>query len=412
MGFWGNSFKPVEYEVDGGAYQLQNAAANRAMLQNQMQNQVGMAPSAKAAQMQGVQLGQAQQAAISAGPSQLQVDPTNQAGQQAILQTLQARAMGQGPSVAEQQLRMGQQQSLQAQMAAAASMRGGGNPALAQRQLMSQAADQNQQTNAQAAMMRAQEMTQAGQLAAGAYGQARDQDVGMAQANANLGMQNTQMQNQGAQFNASAQNQFGLQQGQMSLQTSQQNAANQQAIALANQAAMLQQRQLNNQAQQYGSSQILGMDQTQLQAAMARDQAQQQAFQNQQQLRAGVESQNGGLGRQLLGGALSGAASLGSAALMSDERLKEDIDRDAVRTDVRALLDAVDTASYRYKDAKHGEGRKWGVMAQSLQKSNAGRSLVVETPEGLGIDTRTGFGTLLAAMKDLHDRTKQLEGRR
>lgn len=65
--------------------------------------------------------------------------------------------IGQGPSVAEQQLGQGMEQALAQQLALAASQRGGGNVGLQQRQLAENQANVAQNVNAQAALLRAQE---------------------------------------------------------------------------------------------------------------------------------------------------------------------------------------------------------------------------------------------------------------
>lgn len=48
-------------------------------------------------------------------------------------------------------------------------------------------------------------------------------------------------------------------------------------------------------------------------------------------------------------------------------------------------------------------------MAQDLEKSAMGKSLVVDTTEGKMIDTRKGFGAALAGMAELNQRTAELE---
>jgi hypothetical protein len=94
---------------------------------------------------------------------------------------------------------------------------------------------------------------------------------------------------------------------------------------------------------------------------------------------------------------------------MSDERLKTNVDRGHVDAEMRDFLTALDPASYDYKQASHGEGRHWSVMAQSAAKSAAGRSFVQETPEGLALDTRKATGVALAALSHLHRRQDKLE---
>lgn len=111
------------------------------------------------------------------------------------------------------------------------------------------------------------------------------------------------------------------------------------------------------------------------------------------------------------GGLLSGVgAALGA---MSDERLKTEVS-DA-RGDIDRMLDGLSSArgavSWRYKDAKFGAGRWDGVMAQDLERSDAGKRLVTDTPEGKMVDVRKAAMTTLAASARLHERLKALEAK-
>lgn len=112
------------------------------------------------------------------------------------------------------------------------------------------------------------------------------------------------------------------------------------------------------------------------------------------------------------GGLVSGiGAAIGA---FSDERLKTEV-TDA-RGDIDRMLDGLSTSrgavGWRYKDAKHGEGRWDGVMAQDLERSDAGKRLVSDTPEGKVVDIRKAAMTTLAASARLHERLKALEDER
>ncbi len=74
-------------------------------------------------------------------------------------------------------------------------------------------------------------------------------------------------------------------------------------------------------------------------------------------------------------------------------------------------MDSLTSYKYHYKKPeKHGEGQHYGVMAQDLEKTPEGSAMVEDTPEGKKVDYGQGFGTLLAAMADVHRRVKDLEG--
>jgi len=113
------------------------------------------------------------------------------------------------------------------------------------------------------------------------------------------------------------------------------------------------------------------------------------------------------------GGAAGGAQVAGAsnaAMFMSDENLKKDIKPGD--KEITSFLDAMKAHSYKYKDEKHGEGKKVSPMAQELEKTSLGKSMVKEGPDGKMVDYGAGFGAMMAAMASLNQRTKELEGKK
>ena len=120
-----------------------------------------------------------------------------------------------------------------------------------------------------------------------------------------------------------------------------------------------------------------------------------QQFRDQQNTRSDI-----GLG-------LSTIAATG--AFLSDENAKTDV-RDGSGP-AEMLMSQFAPYKYRYK----GDDKpRLGVLAQRLEKTPEGKSLVRETPQGKKIDVAQGLGAALASIGDLHRRVKQLEkgGRR
>ncbi len=99
----------------------------------------------------------------------------------------------------------------------------------------------------------------------------------------------------------------------------------------------------------------------------------------------------------------------GLLSAISDCELKTDITPGEHK--LYDFLDKLGSHEYRYKDAKHGEGRRISPMAQELESSEAGKPFVFETKDGKAVDYGKGFGTMLAAQAALHKRLKALEGR-
>lgn len=118
---------------------------------------------------------------------------------------------------------------------------------------------------------------------------------------------------------------------------------------------------------------------------------------------------------QMLGGILSAGAQLGAAALnpaaaVSDEEQKKNIK--PASKEVNSFLDKLSAREYEYKDASlpgTAEGRRVGIMAQDLEKSTLGKTLVKQTENGKMVDTVQGFGAVLAAQAELNRRLKKIE---
>lgn len=126
----------------------------------------------------------------------------------------------------------------------------------------------------------------------------------------------------------------------------------------------------------------------------------------------------GGSGASGAGAASMGGGSVNSAGVndafyrnspytMSDERAKTDIKP----LDAEALLEEISGITFRYKDPANGEGEQTGLSAQDVERAAPGA--VVEGDDGLKRLDNGKIGALtLAALADVHDRVKNLEGRR
>lgn len=167
-----------------------------------------------------------------------------------------------------------------------------------------------------------------------------------------------------------------------------QQAGLDQATSLANMQARLQQAGMDQQSALQYLAMLYGMDQAEMAARVGQDVAQ----------------------AQQVGGIIGAGGQLaGQFAMASDRRLKRDVKRNA--RDVDEMLDALKPQRYRYKDEKHGKGEVHGIMAQDLEKSRAGRALVVELPEGKHVDVKKAVSAALAASARLNERVRELEGR-
>lgn len=89
---------------------------------------------------------------------------------------------------------------------------------------------------------------------------------------------------------------------------------------------------------------------------------------------------------------------------MLGERAKKNI-KEVKGNWVEDFLNKLSPKTFEYKEKKHGEGPRAGVMAQDLLKSDLGKETVTQTDDGmLGVDVHKLIGVQLAALKHLSDK--------
>lgn len=334
-----------------------------------------------------------------------------------LQQLLGQSATGGGPalSAAQEQLQGATQQNLsQLAGSAASSMGAGVSPGLAMQQLLSAQAGANQN----AALGSAQLLTQGEQNAQGQLASLSptiaNQLIGEAQSNQAArqaaGLQTQQLGAANNQFNANALNTAG-QFNAGAINTNQlANAGYANAASQANAANFLQNQ---NQQNQYTLGQE-GVGTTNAQNISTNQQAG-VAAQLQQANQQATDSLQAHLGSEQLqgqvAGAIAGAAGTAGAAAItkSDEKVKKDIT--SADPEIQKFLDAISAKMYEYKDPNApgaGAGKFVSPMAQDLQKSAIGNSMVQNTPTGKVVDYGHGMGVMLAALAHMNDRINQL----
>lgn len=254
---------------------------------------------------------------------QQRTEPARQASLQ-LMNDLQKQAQGQGPSIAEAQLKAASSRNLAQTLAAAAAQRGG-NPALMQRQILQQQGDAARGLAEQSAILRMQEQQQARQELANLAVQQQQQDLQQVISPAQL-----VSQGEADRFAAD--------------------------VARRN---MVKQEQMG-----FRSPQAIG----------------------------------------------SVVGSIGQLAAASDERMKKDVKPASKK--MKSFLDALDSKSYKYKNDKEPgtrPGKNFGIMAQDLEKSEVGKTMVMDVGGKKMVDMQKGFGAVLAAQAELNKRINALE---
>lgn len=104
-----------------------------------------------------------------------------------------------------------------------------------------------------------------------------------------------------------------------------------------------------------------------------------------------------------------GPAVLGGIAMMSDERLKHEIeDGDS---DADKAIKSLRAYKYKYKDEKYGKGEQFGIMAQDLERAGL-KHAVIETPAGKAVDGAKLSAGNTAMIARLGQRLAALEGKK
>lgn len=106
--------------------------------------------------------------------------------------------------------------------------------------------------------------------------------------------------------------------------------------------------------------------------------------------------------QQVLGGVMQTGA-----ALISDKNAKTDMKNESKKID--KFLETLAAKSYEYKDSKNGKGKKFGIMAQDMEKSEVGRTIVKQTKDGKAVDMKSALSAVLAAQARLNERMKKIE---
>lgn len=356
---WGKqTADPSKAKLEGGQYMRDYLTGRLGGVDGRAAPQAGRTTIGQVAQGQGAQIDTGPQGQFRA--------------REMLLADQAARvASGQDKGAGELAVRRQMAQAAAQQQAMAASQRGA-NAGIAGRAAARGLGANSVDAAGMAGQAALQDQGAARNLLAGVLGQGRAADIGIAGQQAGL---NQQMN----LANLDAQNQKVFQQAGLD-----------QATSLANMQARLQQQGMNDQMSLGLMAQLYGISLAEMQA------------------RLGQEAANMGQ-TGIFGDLLQVGGSLGAAAVTaSDERLKTDVE--IADADVDALLDAIAPKSFRYLDEKHGDGRITGVMAQDLERSDAGRGVVVETADGKMLDSRKTISLLLAAVARLGARVKQLEG--
>jgi hypothetical protein len=110
-------------------------------------------------------------------------------------------------------------------------------------------------------------------------------------------------------------------------------------------------------------------------------------------------------------GAQVGAGASMPSTVVSDEKAKTNISDPSDDSSLRKFLDNLTANKYDYKDKADGDKQGYvSPMAQDLEKSELGKTMVDTQPDGKKVvNYGRGFGIITAAQSLLHDRMSTIE---
>lgn len=396
------------------------------------------------------------------------------AQQNQFIQMLQNQAQGIGPSLAQQQLQQGTNRGIAQQMGVAASQRGV-NPAMAARMAMQNTAGINQQGAADAAMIREQEkMNAMGQLGAqiGSLRQgdlaATDRDLSAKMGREQLGVQQQTGINQtnASAFEGAAGRRAGLIGGFGGALASLSDENNKTEVEDGKSKAKkfldsVSQNMSNSAAQStnpksYQAGQSIGKGigamlglgkddkgpksdgpfspsiMTKVASSASDENKKKNVESGAKKSEGFLNAMRSALGRptvdeksekekegqslgERIGNSIFNVKKANAAQSTSDENKKTK--KGSGNGELQGFLDAIGAHSYEYKDEMKdnplgGEGEFVSPMAQELEKTEVGKSMVIDTPDGKVVDYGKGFGAILAAQAMLNDRLNKIEKRK
>lgn len=130
------------------------------------------------------------------------------------------------------------------------------------------------------------------------------------------------------------------------------------------------------------------------------------ALERQQQRELDIKKGEQESRKGLIGGVVQSIAT--GALGASDERLKENVSDAGPAID--RMLSSLAAKSYDYKEPEvDGGGRRTGVMAQDLEKSDLGERLVMDTARGKYVNYERALPLLLASAARLSERLDSFE---
>ena len=206
-----------------------------------------------------------------------------------------------------------------------------------------------------------------------------------------------------------------------SIAQAQLNQATGQQAQLAN-AIAASSRGSSNPALAFRQAQIgnqqMGLENAQAGAIMAQQEqnsadqflAQQAAAQRGVALQSGLANQQ--IKQQDQQQVIQGIAGIGQTiGMLSDETEKENIKpAKGSANEIETFMNAIKEYNYNYKNKANGTGEKTGVMAQDLEKTAVGKTMVDENGKGQKVvDTNKAIGAILAGMADLNKKIKKME---
>ena len=106
-------------------------------------------------------------------------------------------------------------------------------------------------------------------------------------------------------------------------------------------------------------------------------------------------------------GLIGAGGQIGATSLLASDERNKDIKGE--EPDLDAFMESLNPKAFTYKKsgANAPAGENVGVIAQDVESTPVGRTMVKNTPDGKMLDMQKGFGVILAALAALHDKLEE-----
>jgi hypothetical protein len=100
----------------------------------------------------------------------------------------------------------------------------------------------------------------------------------------------------------------------------------------------------------------------------------------------------------------------GLLSMFSDKKVKKGV-KGAKDSELKKFAQGMDAKTFRYKDEPSSAPKRAGVLAQDVEKSKLGKTVVSDTPAGKVLDVNKSLSLALASIAEMREELDELKGK-